>query len=210
MEGIIRIGEGDALAAIDTTTDFYPAFGAYRAGAFPVSDAHRCIDVTNWLLRLSWAERILGFDCHPPNHLSFRIFPVHGVKDTPGADLHPAIKRGPYKRKGFGWFDLMVPKATRPKVDAFSAFFDLEGQPVAGGKLQRHLAARKVRRLFIIGNEIMHCVMDTGLHALRLGYETFIIRDAVGAFTLRSGQFALRHLEEAGARIISSYQLQIG
>ena len=209
MEGIVRVGaESDCVLLIDPTADFYPEFDGHPRGAFPVTDAHMTVPPTNRLLRFNWAARVLGRDCHPADHYSFAEYPVHCVAGTPGAELHPAIIRGPFQERPYGWFDQVVDKGTQQDVDAYSAFFDRFGQPVADGQLEKFLGKKGIRRLFVAGNEAAHCVADTSLHGLRLKFEVFVIRNAVGSFTGRTGQSALAELEKAGARIISSFQLE--
>lgn len=215
MEGPIFIGEGDAISLVDTTGDFYPEFGSYSPGAFPVTDAHLCIPVLNQVLPLPWALRVLGFDKHPAEHVSFKEFPSHCVAGTPGSKLHPAIKPGPFDGKPNGWFDLLVPKGTNPLIDAFSLFFDQQGNPIGKGKgkLRKKLKRLKIRRHFVVGNEAIHCVGDTVRHSCRLGgelgWETYVIRDAVGSFTGRTGQYAFEAMERWRAHIVSSHQLDV-
>ena len=76
-------------------------------------------------------------------------------------------------------------------------------------KLNKALKEKNIKKLFLIGNEAMHCIMDNCLQALRAGYEVYVIREVAGAFTLRVGQVAFRAMEQAGAHIIGWRQLEM-
>ena len=89
----------EALIVVDVQNDFCPG------GALAVPDGDQVVEPINEL-----AERIpfvvATRDWHPPGHSSFAEqggpWPVHCLRDSPGAELHAGIRRLPVR---FGaWF----------------------------------------------------------------------------------------------------------
>jgi len=63
------------------------------------------------------------------------------------------------------------------------------------------------KRLLVAGFLTEACVSFPVLSALAEGYEVFVVADACGGLTEPSHQFALRRLEQAGARLTSWIQV---
>jgi nicotinamidase-related amidase len=59
------------------------------------------------------------------------------------------------------------------------------------------------KRLIIAGFLTEACVSFPALSALKDGFEVFVVSDACGGLTPQSHEFALRRLEQAGARLTS-------
>jgi len=79
----------EALIAVDVQNDFCPG------GALAVPDGDAVIDPVNRLAEQ--ADYVVATrDWHPPDHASFAAeggpWPVHCVRDTPGAQLHAALQ----------------------------------------------------------------------------------------------------------------------
>jgi nicotinamidase-related amidase len=62
------------------------------------------------------------------------------------------------------------------------------------------------KRLIIAGFLTEACVSFPALSALKDGFEVFVVGDACGGLTPQSHEFALRRLEQAGARLTSWIQ----
>jgi nicotinamidase-related amidase len=62
------------------------------------------------------------------------------------------------------------------------------------------------KRLIIAGFLTEACVSFPALSALKDGFEVFVVSDACGGLTPQSHEFALRRLEQAGARLTSWIQ----
>jgi len=62
------------------------------------------------------------------------------------------------------------------------------------------------KRLIIAGFLTEACVSFPALSALKDGFEVFVVSDACGGLTPQSHEFALRILEQAGARLTSWIQ----
>jgi nicotinamidase-related amidase len=69
------------------------------------------------------------------------------------------------------------------------------------------VVAGKRQRLIVAGFLTQACVSFSALSALQDGFEVFVVADACGGLTPASHDFALRRLEQAGARLTSWIQL---
>ena len=177
---------GDALLVVDVQRDFLPG------GALGVAGGDRVIKPLNrWIERFS--ERGLPVfatrDWHPPNHCSFRAqggpWPVHCVADSAGAAFPEALRLPASVH--------IVSKAMTPEADAYSGF--------AGTELNRLLAERKVKRVFIGGLTTDYCVLQTTLDARRSGYGVVVLEDAIAAVDVQPGDGAraIEQMKQHGA-----------
>ncbi|GIL53186.1 hypothetical protein Vafri_8865, partial [Volvox africanus] len=73
--------------------------------------------------------------------------------------------------------DVIIRKGTRRDVDGYSAFFD-NGRLHATG-LHERLQAEGVSRLLVTGLATEYCVLWTVRDAVRLGYQVWVVADAI-------------------------------
>ncbi len=192
----------DALLIVDVQNDFCPG------GALPVADGDAVVEPLNRL-----AERVpfvvATRDWHPPRHGSFAgvevdpeewrgsdppsIWPVHCVQGTPGAELHPGLRRD--------LIDVVLDKGQDPRSQGYSAFQETG--------LAQLLRERGVRRLAVGGLATDYCVRASVLDALREGFDVTVVVDAVRGVEAEPGDSAraLEELRRAGARIARSDEL---
>jgi nicotinamidase/pyrazinamidase len=175
----------NALIVIDVQNDFCPG------GALAVRDGDAVVEPLNRLARevpLVIATR----DWHPPDHGSFAEqggpWPVHCVRDTKGAELHPGIERGS--------IDLLLDKGQTPDRDGYSGF--------EGTDLERLLRERGVDAVHIGGLALDYCVRATALDARRAHFDVSLHLAATRAVEVHSGdgERAIMELREAGVRIV--------
>jgi nicotinamidase-related amidase len=69
------------------------------------------------------------------------------------------------------------------------------------------VVATNRKRLIIAGFLTEACVSFPALSALKDGFEVFVVGDACGGLTPQSHEFALRRLDQAGARLTSWIQI---
>ena len=176
----------DALIVVDMQKDFI-------TGSLAVKGAQKIIEPVNRYIELfSSAGCPLFFtrDWHPENHISFRenggIWPKHCVQNTEGARFHEDLRIP--KDNLF-----IISKGTDPGFDAYSGF--------QGTDLHQLLQERGIRRIFVCGIATDYCVKHTALGGINLGYQTFILLDAVKGVDLEPGdsERALEELYETGA-----------
>ena len=72
------------------------------------------------------------------------------------------------------------------------------------------VVAAKRTRLIVAGFLTEACVSFPVLSALKDGFEVFVVADACGGLTPASHDYALRWLEQAGARLTSWIQVLLG
>ena len=190
-----------ALVIVDVQNDFCPV------GALAVPDGDRVAAPLSELAARFAAAGLPVFasrDWHPPDTSHFQPFggpwPVHCVRDTPGAAFHPELHL-PEKA-------VILSKGMDPAADGYSAF---EGTTVHGQNLADLLAADRVQQLVIGGLATEYCVRATVLEALGRGFGVMLLVDAVAGVDLRSGDAdrALREMAEAGVRLMSSDALAL-
>jgi nicotinamidase/pyrazinamidase len=143
---------------------------------------------------------VLTQDWHPESTPHFAkdggIWPVHCVAGTWGAQLHPALE-----------VSLDAPRVHKGSngEDGYSGFTmrdPLSGEQIPT-ELDPLLRARGVERVVICGLATDYCVRATVLDALRLGYETTVLRDAIASVELEEGdgERAIGEMQQAGARL---------
>ncbi|MDR7416968.1 MAG: isochorismatase family protein [Armatimonadota bacterium] len=175
--------ERGALIIVDLQNDFCPG------GALPVPGGHDIVSVVNALsLRFQEAGRpvIATQDWHPADHVSFQTrggpWPVHCVQGTPGADLHPLLRREPITH--------LVRKAYRRDEEAYSGF--------QGTGLAELLRALGVEEVYVCGLAMDVCVNFTALDAARAGFRTTILEDATRPVFPEQLEEKRRAWQEAG------------
>ncbi|HEY7258036.1 MAG TPA: NAD(+) synthase [Gaiellales bacterium] len=175
---------GTALIVVDVQNDFCPGgalgvAGGDRLGPAIAAAAQRAGTVV--------ATR----DLHPAGHVSFAErggpWPPHCVAGTAGADLHPSV--------GDMRFDRVQDKGTDPDREAYSGF---DGTDLAG-----YLRGRGVTKVLVAGLATDYCVRATALDAIREGFDTTVVTDAVAAVDVEAGDGAraLAEVNAAGARL---------
>jgi nicotinamidase/pyrazinamidase len=183
--GAPRINPGtDALILVDVQRDFCPG------GALPVPRGDEVVPPLNQWMRMKRLFRAATRDWHPADHCSFKRsggpWPDHCVQNTPGAEFPPGLNTRA--------IDLVVSKATDPAKEAYSGFDAPE--------LSAGLKARGIRRLWIGGLATEYCVKATVLDARKLGFDVFLIEDAIRGIEVKPGDVAAAREEMARAGAI--------
>ncbi len=177
---------GDALIVVDVQNDFLPG------GSLAVPDGDAVIPVLNQYIRLFTERGLPVFatrEMHPPNHASFKseggLWPPHCVPGTHGAEFASGLQLP-------AGVDI-ISKANQPELDVYSGFQATD--------LTKKLKKLKVKRLWIGGLATDYCVLYTVLDALRLGFEVFVLEDAVRAVDVRpdDGAKAIQEMRDHGA-----------
>ncbi len=190
-----------ALVIVDVQNDFCPG------GTLAVPDGDRVVAPLSRLAKRFAAAGLPVFasrDWHPPDTSHFQLFggpwPVHCVRDTPGAAFHPGLHLPETA--------VVLSKGMDPAADGYSAF---EGVSEAGLPLADILAANGVQHLCIGGLATDYCVRATVLEALARGFCVTLLVDAVAGVDLQPGdaERAIREMEAAGARLLSSDALTL-
>ncbi|TSC83204.1 MAG: nicotinamidase/pyrazinamidase [Parcubacteria group bacterium Gr01-1014_19] len=162
-----------ALIVVDVQNDFCPG------GALAVKDGDQVVAPLNKMIehadRNGWLI-ILSRDWHPGKTSHFDKWPVHCVRDTPGAEFHKDLKHVPGS--------VVISKGTNDGEDAYSAF---EGRSEYGNTLEQILEMNNVTRVFVGGLATDYCVKETVLDALCVKgvAAVYVLVDACRAVNLK-------------------------
>jgi nicotinamidase/pyrazinamidase len=187
-----------ALLVVDVQNDFAdPAGSLYVRGGEEVVSL---IDAEVARARDAGAPIFYSQDWHPETTPHFQkdggIWPVHCVRDSWGAELHPALAvDGPVVRKGSNGED---------GYSAFSMRDPLTGE-TRPTELASLLADSAVTRVVICGLATDYCVRATALDARGHGYPTTVLEDAIRAVDLEvgDGDRAVEEMLTAGVHLES-------
>jgi nicotinamidase/pyrazinamidase len=210
----MEIGGHDVLIVTDVQNDFCPG------GALTVPDGDGVVAPIFAVAPL-FAHIVLTQDWHPAGHASFAashagkrpfetiqlaygaqtLWPDHCVQGTRGAEFHPALK--------LPQAELILRKGFSSTIDSYSAFFENDRTTPTG--LNGYLGERGLKRVFLAGLAYDYCVGFSALDARRLGFETFVLRDACRAINLDGSVAAIEaEFARAGVAIMNSSALQPG
>jgi len=189
--------ERTALVIVDVQNDFADPTGSLyvEKGEEVASIANREAEAA----RAAGALVVYTRDWHPDQTPHFEpyggIWPVHCVRETWGSDFPDDLDV-----KGE-----LVSKATGPE-DGYSAFSvqHLPTGEVRGTGLEALLRSRGIERIVILGIATDYCVRETGLDAVRLGFDTVVLSEGIRAVDLEpgDGDRALRELVNAGVTVV--------
>ena len=178
----------EALIIVDVQNDFC------RGGALEVPDGDAVVAPINALAH-SIPFVIATRDWHPPDHGSFAPqggpWPVHCVRDTPGAQLRSDLDAGS--------IDAIVDAGRTPEAEGYSGF--------EATSLEQLLRERGVDTVHVAGLALDYCVRATALDARRLGFEVVLHRDATRAVDVQpgDGDRAEAELRDAGVRMVGAH-----
>jgi nicotinamidase/pyrazinamidase len=189
--------EGTALLVVDVQNDF-----ADPAGNLYVQGGEQVVPVINREIdraQEAGVPVVYTKDGHPPDTPHFAEhggkWPVHCVRETWGAELHPDLKV----------VGEIIHKATGPE-DGYSGF-SVTHLPTGERRetgLEQLLRDRGVDRVVIVGLATDYCVRDTGFDAVRKGFDAEVLTEATRPVEVDpgDGDRALDALEQAGVALV--------
>jgi nicotinamidase/pyrazinamidase len=175
----------DGLIVVDVQNDFC------SEGALPVPDGDAVVAPINRLME-EIPFTVATRDWHPPEHHSFAEqggpWPVHCVRGTGGAELHPRLHTSQ--------IDAIVDVGREPEDEGYSGFEHTD--------LERLLRERDVDTVHVAGLALDYCVRATALDAARAGFDVVLHRDATRAINADAGdeERTLDELREAGVEVV--------
>jgi len=169
-----------ALIIVDVQNDF-----ADPGGSLFVQHAAEILPLVNSEARLAadaGALVVYTQDWHPESTPHFAkdggIWPVHCVAHTWGAEIHPDVEiRGPSVKKGSNGEDGYSGFTMRDPATGATTPTELEGL----------LRSRGIDRAVVVGLATDYCVSATALDAIRLGFATEVLQDAIASVDLQAG-----------------------
>jgi nicotinamidase/pyrazinamidase len=174
-----------ALLIIDVQNDFCPG------GALAVKEGDKIIPAINKMAK-EFNMVIASKDWHQDSTVHFNSWPVHCVRGTKGAELHKDIDTT--------LIDKIILKGTENSDDGYSAF---EATSI---NLKDFLTESKIKTVYVTGLATDYCVKRTVLDALRYGFVTYIVTDAIKGVNIdpTDSETAIKEMTEAGCKVISS------
>jgi nicotinamidase/pyrazinamidase len=201
-----------ALLIIDVQNDFCPG------GALEVPRGDEIIPVVNRIAP-QFPYVVATRDWHPKGHISFAsthegmepfqtvkvggldqfLWPEHCVKASSGAEFHPELDLTPVH--------LILHKGFRQELDSYSAFFENDKTTHTG--LSFVLKGLGITTVYVSGLAEDVCVFFSAREARKLGFETFLVRDAVRGVDAPEGNVekTRKELREAGVVYVDSGSL---
>ena len=178
-----------ALIVVDVQNDFCPG------GSLAVANGDEVVAPLNELMKefLDRGEPVFKTrDWHPPTAKHFAayggIWPVHCVRNTPGAEFHPGLFDDPRIT--------IISKGIDESADGYSGF--------DGTNLAQILRDQGVNEVWVGGLATDYCVKHTVLDAVQQGFEVKALADAMRAVNVNptDGEKAIEEMRKAGAEIV--------
>jgi nicotinamidase-related amidase len=179
--------------------------------------------VVNKLLSMPFAFRIATKDWHPADHVSFasnhtgkkpledyvtivnpenssetystRLWPVHCVQNTPGAELIPELDNK---------FDRIIEKGQVKDVEMYSVFYAPFKNPrVADSGVAELLKNQGITHVYVVGLAGDYCVKFTAIDAAAEGFETFLVEEGTRPVDKDEWEDVKKEMDGKGVKIVS-------
>jgi len=165
------------------TKDWHPvdhiSFAANHPGAQPYTSTTTVVNPVN-----------------PSETYETRLWPIHCVQNTPGAELVPELN--------VNKVDRIVEKGQRKEVEMYSAFYDPLTKPrCSDSGLAGVLKEAGIERVFVVGLAADYCVKATALDAKKEGFRTFIVEEGTRPVDEVAWETTRKEIEEVGVEVVS-------
>ncbi|KAK6201897.1 NAD(+) salvage pathway protein [Pestalotiopsis sp. IQ-011] len=207
-----------ALLVIDFQEDFCPP-----NGSLAVAGGRDIATTINQLLDLPFVLKVATKDWHPPSHISFasnhkdkqpftdtitivnpanpeesyesRLWPVHCVQSTPGAELLPEL--------AIGKVDKIIEKGQDERVEMYSPFYDAFEKPRGcDSGLADLLRSHNVTDVYVVGIAADYCVLSCAKDSAKEGFKTFVVEQATKAVDPDIWPQRRKELEQVGVEVV--------
>ncbi len=174
-----------ALIIVDVQRDFCPG------GALAAPKGDEIIPAINQLMN-RFNIILASKDWHPAKTVHFDKWPPHCIRGTEGAAFHPIL----HHQK----IEAVALKGTGNSDDGYSAF------EATNLDVTHWLEQKNTDTVFITGIATEYCVMSTAMDAVKAGFKTYCVTDAVAPVNVHPDdeQIAMRNMQEAGIILITS------
>lgn len=177
-----------ALLVVDVQNDFCPG------GSLAVPDGDTVVPVINELIG-KFPLVVASKDWHPHQTVHFQKWPVHCVHNTRGAEFHPKLDSVRIQQ--------VFLKGTGNKDDGYSAF------EATNLDLALFLKEKGVTDLYVTGLATDYCVRASAIDAVKQGFKTFVVEDAVAAVNVHAGDDtkAVDEMKRSGVGFVQSKEV---
>jgi nicotinamidase/pyrazinamidase len=198
-----------ALLVVDVQNDFC------EGGSLAVKDADLIVPTINELMEKVDFDLIVATkDWHPADHKSFAsnndaelfsmgelggipqvMWPDHCVQDSHGSRFHKDLNIGDCNH--------IVAKGFNTNADSYSGFEDADGTPT---KLRDILDQENIEVVYVVGLATDYCIKFTALDAIKNGFETHLVLDAIKGVNQEPGdsEKAIIEFHNAGGAVTMS------
>jgi len=175
-----------ALLIVDVQNDFCPG------GALAAPGGDKVVSVINRLME-HFDIIVASRDWHPKESIHFNKWPVHCVENSFGAAFHSDLNTKNIQQ--------VFLKGTGNRDDGYSAF------EATNVNLKEYLKQRNINKLYVVGLATEYCVKESALDAVKNGFFTYVIMDAIQGVHLHEGdeEKALKEMELNGVKLIERY-----
>jgi len=183
------------------TRDWHPrnhvSFASMHQGLEPFDEISLNYDINGKLCKTP-TSNISEKVCEE-NEIEYKVkqqvFVDHCIMDTVDAALTSQLETKDSK-------DIFVNKGYNYEVDSYSAFYNNGG--FENTEMEEELDKKNVGKVFVVGIALDYCVFYSAMDSQKLGYETFVVKDATRGITSKGIDHALDEMEKAGIKIITS------
>ncbi|KAJ7769662.1 Isochorismatase-like protein [Mycena maculata] len=139
---------------------------------------------------------------NPSESYETRLWPVHCVQDSSGANLIPELD--------IARVDKVIEKGQDKRVEMYSAFCSpFENPPFARSELPGYLKDNAVGKVYVVGLAMDYCVKATAEDAVKEGFTTFVVEDATKAVDPGEGWTRSKaEMESKGIRFVSAEDIK--
>ncbi|KAK6353320.1 NAD(+) salvage pathway protein [Orbilia brochopaga] len=211
-----------ALLVIDMQEDFCPPNGtlAVVGGRDIIPTINALLANRTFLIRVAskdWhpTNHVSFASNHlPPNNVPFkseatitnpynlsekpyrtRLWPIHCVQGTHGAELVPELART--------LIDETIEKGQDPRIEMYSCFHDpFETPRVVDTGLEEKLNELRITHVYIVGLAFDFCVKYSALDARRAGFEVFVVSEGTRAVVAENWLATEKELHSNGVKVI--------
>jgi nicotinamidase/pyrazinamidase len=176
------------LLVVDVQNDFCPG------GSLAVPEGDKVVPIINQLMD-KFSVVVASKDWHPKQTVHFQKWPVHCVHNSRGADFHPGIQTTKIEQ--------VFLKGTGNKDDGYSAF------EATNLDLKDYLKKKGVTELYVSGLATDYCVRASAIDAVKNGFNTFVVIDAIAAVNVNPGddKKALEDMKQVGVKTVTSHEV---
>ena len=189
-----RLLEAPGLTLRVATRDWHPAehvsFAANHAGLRAFTDTVRIANPEN-----------------PGETEESRVWPVHCVQGTGGAELVPELAAAAAAGR---LLDRVLDKGTDPRFEMYSPFYAPFVAPRVGDSgLLALLRERQVSDLYVVGLAADYCVRAAALDAVKEGFRTYIVEEGTRAVDAAAWPACREGIRAAGVKVVSMQDLEV-
>ena len=174
-----------ALIVVDLQRDFCPG------GSLAVPEGDTIVPIVNDLLTQfdliiftkDWHSPIMhGFASYHSDKKPFDkyvneqgqediLWPDHCIENTEGAEFHPDLDLGKCKKDFY-----IFKKGNMPHFHPYSGFAEVN--ETNESELGIFLKEKNITEIYVCGLALDYCVKDTAIDGAKLGFDTYVIKDA--------------------------------